>query len=67
MKRLIPFAAAVALALTGATSAKTVTYVETVTRADGSLVITRTTVILPDENLVTRTSLQQSLLRSILR
>jgi len=67
MKRLIPFATAAALALAGAANAKTVTYVETVTRADGSLIVTRTTVVLPTEASVTRASLQRSLLRTSLR
>ncbi|SHF77411.1 hypothetical protein BDE40_0542 [Litoreibacter halocynthiae] len=67
MKRLIPLAAVAALALAGAASAKTVTYVETVTRADGSQVVTITKVRVPSEVQVTRASLERSLLRSNLR
>ena len=67
MKRLIPLATVAALALTSAASAKTVTYVETVTRADGSQVVTITKVVLPSEILVTRASLKRSLLRSNMR
>lgn len=67
MKRLIPVAAATMMALTGAASAKTVTYVETVTRADGTQVVTVTKVVMPSDIVVTRASLQRSLLRSNLR
>ena len=67
MKRLIPVAAAAMMALTGAASAKTVTYVETVTRADGTQVVTVTKVVMPSDIVVTRASLQRSLLRSNLR
>ena len=67
MKYLIPLAAAALMMMSSATSAKTVTYVETVTRADGSKVITYTTVKLPTAVTVTRASLQQSVLRFNLR
>lgn len=67
MNRLIPLVAAASLALVGAASAKTVTYVEIVTRADGSKVITTTKVVVANDATVTRASLQQSLLRSNLR
>ncbi len=67
MKRLIPLAIVTAMALTSAANAKTVTYVETVTRADGSKIVTTTKVILPSDIQVTHGSLQKSLLRSILR
>jgi hypothetical protein len=67
MKRLIPLAAVAAMALTAAASAKTVTYVETVTRADGTQVVTITKVLMPSEIKVTRASLERSLLRSNLR
>ncbi|MEP3347801.1 MAG: hypothetical protein ABJN34_02215 [Litoreibacter sp.] len=67
MKRLIPLAVAASLALVGAVNAKTVTYVETVTRADGSLLITKTTVVLPTKAVVTQASLKKSLLRSNFR
>lgn len=67
MKRLIPLAVAALVAMSSAAHAKTVTYVETVTRADGSQVVTYTTVVLPSDVVVTRASLQQSVLRSNLR
>ena len=67
MTRLIPLVAAATLALCSAASAKTVTYVETVTRADGSQIVTITKVIVPSEAIVTRASLERSLLRTSLR
>ncbi|WP_298261618.1 hypothetical protein [uncultured Litoreibacter sp.] len=67
MKHLIPFAVAAALALCGTASAKTVTYVETVTRADGSMIVTRTTVVLPAKVTITRATLTRSALRTGLR
>ena len=67
MIRLIPLVAAATVALCSAASAKTVTYVETVTRADGSQIVTITKVIVPSEAIVTRASLERSLLRTSLR
>ncbi|RLJ59002.1 hypothetical protein BCF46_1144 [Litoreibacter meonggei] len=67
MKRLIPFVAAATMALTGAVSAKTVTYVEIVTRADGSKVVMTTKVARPTDIMVRRVSLQRSLVRSMRR
>ncbi|SFR44232.1 hypothetical protein [Litoreibacter janthinus] len=67
MNRLIPLALAATMALAGAASAKTVKYVETVTRADGSRIVTITTVLMPSDIVVTRASLERSLLRSNLR
>ncbi|WP_394198336.1 hypothetical protein [Litoreibacter albidus] len=67
MTRLIPLVAAATVARCSAASAKTVTYVETVTRADGSQIVTITKVIVPSEAIVTRASLERSLLRTSLR
>lgn len=67
MKRLMIFAVAASCALGSAAAAKTVTYVESVTRADGTRIVTITKVREPSKIKVTRASLKQSLLRSNLR
>lgn len=67
MKNLMTLALVVTCALGSAAAAKTVTYVETVTRADGTRIVTITKVSETSELKVTRASLQQSLLRSNLR
>lgn len=67
MTRLMILAVAATCAFGSAAAAKTVTYVETVTRADGTRVVTITKVKQPSEAVVTKASLKRSLLRSIQR
>lgn len=67
MKNLMTLALVATCALGSAAAAKTVTYIETVTRADGTRVVTITKVRETSDVKVTRATLQQSLLRSNLR
>jgi len=67
MKTLMTLAVVAACTFGAAATAKTVTYVETVTRADGTKIITITKVRAPSSPSVTRASLKKSLLRSNLR
>lgn len=66
MKKLMTLAIVASCAFGSAAAAKTVTYIETVTRADGSKIVTITKVREPALK-VTKASLRQSLLRSNLR
>lgn len=67
MRALTTLALIASCAFGSAAAAKTVTYIETVTRADGTRIITITKVRERGEVNVTRASLEQSLLRSNLR
>ncbi|PTX55377.1 hypothetical protein C8N43_0010 [Litoreibacter ponti] len=66
MKKLMTLAVIASCALGAAAQAKTVTYIETVTRADGTRIVTITKVQEPSLT-VTKASLNRSLLRSNLR